>query len=91
MYLPIEVFEFSSGIAQEELALDPDGEAEDVGKEKRAVKRDALEVMVKYQVAPRSQEVERVREPESKCKEKERSDEDSIGKHRRQFPNAWSS
>ena len=58
MYLPIKMFEFATGIAQKELALDPDGEAEDVGEEKTAVKRDAPEVTVKYQVPPWSKEVE---------------------------------
>ena len=91
MYLPIKVFEFASGVAKEKLALDPNGEAEDVGEEQRAVKRDALEVAVNDQVAPRSEKVQRVREPESKRKKLERSDEDGIGKHRGQSPNAWSS
>ena len=83
VYLPIEVFQFASGVAQEKLALNPDGEAEDVGEEQRAVKRDALEVAMNYQVAPRSEKVQRVRKPESKCEEEERSDEDSVGKHPR--------
>jgi hypothetical protein len=46
MYLLVEMPEFAAGVAQEELALDPDGEAEDVGEEQSAVKRDALEVAV---------------------------------------------
>ena len=91
MYLPIKMFEFASGVAKEKLALDPDGEAEDVGEEQRAVKRDALEVAMNYQVAPRCEKVQRMREPKSECKEKESRDEDSVGKHRRQFPKAWSS
>ena len=91
MYLPIKMFEFASGVAKEKLALDPNGEAEDVGEEQRAVKRDALEVAVNDQVAPRSEKVQRVREPESKSQEEQRSDEDGVGKHRRQPPNAWSS
>ncbi len=46
MDLLIEVPELAACVAQEELALDPDGEAEDVGEEQSAVERDALEVAV---------------------------------------------
>ena len=35
MYLLIEVFEFSSGIAEPELALDPDGQAENLVKTRK--------------------------------------------------------
>ncbi len=51
MYLLIEVSEFASGIAEEELALDPDGEAEQVGKKQSAIDRDALEVAVQDEAA----------------------------------------
>ena len=33
VYLLVEVFEFAARVAQEELAFNPDGEAEDVGEE----------------------------------------------------------
>ena len=40
MYLPIKMFQFASGVAQEKLALDPDGEAKDVGEEQNAIERE---------------------------------------------------
>lgn len=91
MNLLVEMFEFAACIAQEELALNPNGEAEDVGEEQSAIERDALEIAVKDQAAPRSEEVERVHEPETQREEEKRGDENGVGKHRRQFPNAWSS
>ncbi len=42
MYLLVEMPEFAARIAQEELALDPDGQAEKIGEEQSAVKRNAL-------------------------------------------------
>ena len=38
MYLPIKMFEFAAGVAQERLALDPDGQAENIGEEQHAGK-----------------------------------------------------
>ena len=91
MYLLVEVFEFAAGVAQEELALDPDGEAEDVGEEQSAVQRDVLEVAMQDQAAPRHKEMQGVHQPEAERKKEKRSDEDSVGEHGGQFPNAWSS
>jgi hypothetical protein len=42
VYFLVEMPEFAARIAQKELALDPDGEAEKIGEEQSAVKRDAL-------------------------------------------------
>jgi hypothetical protein len=58
MYLLIEVFEFSSGVAQPELALDPYGESENVGKEQKAIKEDVAPVFVPEQCAPRDEETQ---------------------------------
>jgi hypothetical protein len=82
VYLLIEVTELATCIAQEELALDPDGEAEDVGEEQSAVKRDALEVAVYDQAAPRSEEVQRVHRPEAEREKNQRGDEGGVGDHR---------
>ena len=79
MYLLIEVFEFAAGVPQEELAFDPDGEAEDVGEEQSRVERDALKVAVEDEAAPRSEEEELIAQPEPKCEKDQRSDEDGIG------------
>lgn len=81
VYLLVEVFEFAARVAQEELAFNPDGEAEDVGEEQSAVKRDALEVAMQDEVAPRREEVQGVHEPEAEREEEKRSDEDSVGEH----------
>ena len=57
MCLPIKMFEFAAGVAQEKLALDPDGETKDVGEEQNAIKCDALAVAMDDEAAPWSQEV----------------------------------
>ncbi len=54
MDLLVEMAELPPGVTQEELALDPDGEAEQVGEEQSAVKRDALEILVQGEAAPRA-------------------------------------
>ncbi len=91
MNLLIEMFELATGIAEEEFALDPDGEAEEIGEEQSAVKRDALEVAMQDEAAPGSEKMQLVHQAETQRKENQRSDEDGVGEHWRQFPNAWSS
>ena len=81
MYFLIEVPELAARIAQKELALDPDGEAENVGKEQSAVERDALEIVVQDETAPRHQEVQLVHRPEAEREKDERGDEDGISEH----------
>ncbi len=58
MDLLIEVPELAACVAEEELALDPDSEAKDVGKEQSAVERDALKMVVKDKAAPGSEEAQ---------------------------------
>ncbi len=79
MYLLVEVFELASGITKEELAFDPDREAEKVGEEQSAVDRDGLPVLVEDQIAPRNQEAQLVHQPEAEREEDERGDEGSVG------------
>ena len=81
MYLLVEVFEFAPGISQEELALDPDGEAENVGEEQSSIDRDALEVAVQDEAAPRHKEMQLVHEPETEREEDERGEENGISEH----------
>lgn len=79
MNLLVEMFEFAARVAQEESAFDPDGEAENVGEEQSAVERDALEVLVEDETAPRNQEAQLMAEPEAERKKDQRGDEDGIG------------
>jgi hypothetical protein len=58
VYLLVKVFELASGVAEKELAFDPDGEAEKVGEEQSAVKSDALEIAMQDQAAPGSEEMQ---------------------------------
>jgi hypothetical protein len=46
MDLLVEMPELATGISQEELAFNPDGQAEQVGEEQSTVESDALEVGV---------------------------------------------
>ena len=79
MYLLVEVFEFAAGVSQEELAFDPDGEAEDVGEEQSAVEGDALKMMVEDEAAPWSEEAQLIAQPEAECEKDKRGDEYCIG------------
>lgn len=91
MNLLVEMFEFAAGIAQEELSLDPNGEAEEIGEEQSAVERDALEVAMQDEAAPRSEKMQFVHQSKTEREKDESGDKDGIGKHGNQFPNAWSS
>src|ERR1019366_9030616 len=86
VYRLVEVLEFAACVAQEELALDPDGEAEDVGKEQGAVECDALRILVQDQAAPRHEEVQFVHKAEAERKKDQGSDEDGVGEHRSSAP-----
>jgi hypothetical protein len=55
--LLVKMRELATGIAQEELAFDPDGQAKNVYKEQRAVCRNGLPVAVKDQVTSRNEEL----------------------------------
>jgi len=81
MDLLIEMAELAARVAQKEFPLDPDGEAEDVGEEQSAVKRDALEVVVQDQVASGREELHLAREPEAEREEDQRGNKCSIGDH----------
>src|ERR1700728_3209314 len=72
--LLIEVPELAACVAQEKLALDPDGKAEEVDEEQSAVKRDALEVAVQDEIAPRHEEVQLVHRPEAEREKNQRGD-----------------
>lgn len=85
MYLLIKVFEFAARVAQEEFALDPDGEAEDIGEEQSAVKRDAFEIVVQDETAPWNQEAQLRAQPEAECKKDQRGDKNGVGDHRYPF------
>jgi hypothetical protein len=49
----VEVFEFPAGIAQPELAFDPDGDAENVAEQQEAIKENAAPVLMPEQRSPR--------------------------------------
>ncbi|MBW4026533.1 MAG: hypothetical protein HIU93_03965 [Acidobacteria bacterium] len=83
MDLLVEVFEFAACVAQEELAFDPDGEAEDVCKEQRAIERDAAEVLVQDQAAPGREKAKLAAQPKAERKKDQRGDKDGIGDHER--------
>jgi hypothetical protein len=77
----IEMSEFAACIAEEELALDPYGEAEDIGEQQSAVQCDAMEVVVQDEVAPRHKEVQLVHGPEAEHKENKSGYKDGVGDH----------
>src|SRR6185437_1614246 len=79
--LLIEVFEFSSGVAQEELALDPDSEAQDIGKEQPAVESDLLAVTVNEQKTPGNEKAEFASQPDSKREKDQCGNKNCIGQH----------
>jgi hypothetical protein len=75
------MFELASGVAQEELALDPNGQAEKVGKEQSAIKRDAPEIAVQNQAAPGSEKMQFVHQAEPKRKKDKSGDKNCVGDH----------
>ena len=81
MDLLIEVLELAASVAQEELALDPDGQAEDIGEEQSAVKRDAPEIVVQDERAPWGEKDELPRHPEDEREKEQCGDKDSVSDH----------
>ena len=66
--LLIEMGEFAAGVAEEELALHPDCQPQDVQKEQGAIGGDGLPVLVEDQVAPRYEEAQFMRQPKAERK-----------------------
>ncbi|NYF91374.1 hypothetical protein RBB79_17255 [Tunturiibacter empetritectus] len=79
--LLIEMPELATGISEEELTLDPDGDAKDVGEEQSAVKRDALKIVMKNEAAPGSEEAQFRAQPESEREKDQSGNEYSVGEH----------
>ncbi len=65
MYLLVEMPEFAARVAQEELAFDPYGQAEKIGEEQSAVKRNALKTGMDNEAAPRDEEARLMAQPEA--------------------------
>src|SRR5712691_2435001 len=81
MYLLIEVFEFSSGIAQPELALDPNGQAENIGEEQKAIEEDSAPVFVPEQGAPADEETQLAHEGKRQRQKNDNCDKDCVSQH----------
>jgi hypothetical protein len=77
----IEVFEFPSGIAQPELALDPDGQAENVAEEQKAIEEDAAPVFVPEQSTPGDEETQLADERKRQRQKNHYCDKDCVGQH----------
>src|ERR1700730_16682761 len=81
MYLLIEVFEFSSGVAQPELAFDSNGQAENVGEEQEAIEEDAAPVFVPEQGTPGDEETQLAHERKRQRQKDDNCYEDCVSQH----------
>ena len=64
VYLLVEVSKFAACIAEEELALDPYGEAEDVNKKQHTIENRCAEIAAQDQAPPWGEELHLPRNPE---------------------------
>src|SRR6266852_6276240 len=75
------MFELSSGVAQPELALDPDGEPKNVCEQQKAIEEDAAPVFVPEQGAPGDEEAQLAHERKGQRQKDHGCDKDRIGQH----------
>src|SRR5882762_10425499 len=75
---PDRVFDFPSGIAQPELALDPDGQAENVAEAQKAIEEDAAPVFVPEQSTPGDEETQLAHERKRQRQKNHYCDKDCV-------------